>query len=281
LYSSEISAAPGYDEAALGAAQAGRVAVVPPVFDRSGMVVGPSWREFAGECHTWWRRRRRAAAVFDIDAGLLPQGDGHPVIVVPGFLRSDGQTRAVRDLLRRLGYAVAGWGAGINCGPTAAALAAFDRLLGDSTARCGRRASLVGDSLGGVLARGIAARYPAQVRQVITLCSPFRLPTASPMAPIYSALSRWHSPDAADWRLWLGTPPPVPTTAIYTRRDGVVAWQTCIDEPCPEPRRENIEIDAAHAAMLSHPEAIRVIALRLARPEPAAPIAPGRTAAAS
>jgi pimeloyl-ACP methyl ester carboxylesterase len=277
LYSTEILTEPEEKQAAFAQPANGRIAL-PPVFDRSGAVAGPSWRAFAGEWHSALRHRCRfrSRPVSGID--MLPRGDGHPVIVVPGFLRSDGRTRALREVLSRLGYAVVGWGAGINCGPTATALAALDRLLDGSTARFGRRASLVGDSLGGVLARGIAARYPERVRQVITICSPFRLPTASPLAPIYSALSRWHSPDAADWRLWLGAPPPVPTTAIYTKRDGVVAWATCIDEPSADPPRENVEIDALHAAMLGHPQAVRVIAERLARPDPLTAIVPGRAA---
>ena len=279
MYSGNVLVEDGDRQAAFAPAPLpGRRVPCPPVFDRSGAVVGPSWRDFAGEWHALWRRRCRFWRDFDI-AGL-PTGDGHPVIVVPGFLRSDLQTRAFRDLLRRLGYAVAGWGAGVNRGPTPVALASLERLLRESTARFGGRASLIGDSLGGVLVRGFAARYPERVRRVITLCSPFRLPTASPLAPVYRALSRWHSPDAADWRIWLGAPPPVPTTAIYTRRDGVVAWATCIDAPDAGSEHENIEIDGTHAAMLGHPEAIRIIARRLARPEAGGATVPDKAAPA-
>jgi len=65
----------------------------------------------------------------------------------------------------------------------------------------------------------------------------------------------------------IAEPPPVPTLAIYTRRDGIVAWESCLDRPAPG--RENVAIDGAHSSMLSNPRALRVIAERLALPPPA------------
>jgi pimeloyl-ACP methyl ester carboxylesterase len=154
-------------------------------------------------------------------------------------------------------------GRGVNLGPTAAAVAAVDRLLQDSTEASGRKASLVGVSLGGVLARALATAHPDRVRRVVTVCSPFRLPTVSPLEPVYRALAPIHSGE----HLLIGQltePPPVPTTAIYSPRDGVVAWRSCLDEPGPN--RENIAIDGAHTTMLANPRALRIIAERLARP---------------
>jgi pimeloyl-ACP methyl ester carboxylesterase len=232
-----------------------------PVFDRSGAVSGPGWRDLVGEGLALLRgfhRRQRMVHV-----GQVPLGDGHPVIVLPAFFCSDTMHRGTRDWLTALGYAVEGWGAGFNVGPTAAAVAAADRMLRRCTEETGRKASLVGVSLGGVLARGLANVHPDRVRRVITVCSPFQLPTASPLEPLYRALAPLH--DGQHLMLaQLTAPPPVPTTAIYSPRDGVVAWRSCVD--VPGPHRENIAIDDAHTTMLANPQALRIIAERLALP---------------
>ena len=230
------------------------------IFDRSGSLSGPSWRDLVGEGKAVLRARLRP---FRANVGPVPRGDGHPVIVLPAFFCSDGMTRGFRQWLTALGYTVEGWGSGVNLGPTAAAVTAVDRLLRESTEATGCKASLVGVSLGGVLARALANAHPDRVRRVITVCSPFQLPTASPLEPIYRALAPLHSGQ----HLLIGQltePPPAPTTAIYSPRDGVVAWRSCIDEPGPN--RENIAIDGAHTTMLAHPLALRIIAERLARP---------------
>lgn len=228
------------------------------IFDRTGALAGPSWRDLMGEGRAALRAhlRRPAHAV-----GPVPRGDGHPVIVLPAFLCSDTMTRGFRDWLAGLGYAVEGWGSGVNLGP-AAAVTAVDRLLRHSTERSGRQASLVGYSLGGVLARALANAHPGRVRRVITVCSPFRLPTASPLEPLYRALTPLHSGRHL-LAAHLTAAPPVPTTAIYTRRDGVVAWRSCVDDPGEN--RENVAVDGAHTTMLGNPGALRVTAERLAR----------------
>jgi hypothetical protein len=239
---------------------------VAAIFDRSGAVAAPTWRDLTREGRALFRDPRRFRA-----AGQplpLPRGDGHPVIVIPPFCCSDAMTRGFRALLASLGYAPVGWGIGINLGPTAAAVAGVDEVLRRVSERAGRRASLVGYSLGGVFARALGSEYPTLVRRVITVCSPFRLPTASPVAPLYRALSRWHvAHDAVLARL--AAPPSVPTTAIYTREDGIVAWTSCRDDELPG--CDNVAIPGAHTTMLGNPLAIRVIAERLGRPELSSP----------
>jgi pimeloyl-ACP methyl ester carboxylesterase len=232
----------------------------PEIFDRSGALSGPSWRDLMGEGRAVLRARLRP---FRANVGAVPRGDGHAVIVLPAFFCSDGMTRGFRQWLTKLGYSVEGWGSGVNLGPTAAAVTAVERLLRHSTEATGRPASLVGVSLGGVLARALANAHPDRVRRVITVCSPFRLPTASPLEPIYRALAPLHSGQHLLIDR-LSAPPPMPTTAIYSPSDGVVAWRSCLDEPGPS--RENIAIDGAHTTMLANPRALRIIAERLARP---------------
>ena len=231
------------------------------IFDRSGAVSGPGWRELVGEGRALLCELRKSPR--GVQIGPLPPGDGHPVIVLPAFLSSDGMNRGFRTWLEALGYTVEGWGGGFNLGPSAAAVAAADRILQRCTEQSGQQASLVGHSLGGVLARALANAHPDRVRRVITVCSPFRLPTASPLEPVYRALAPLHSGQGR-MLAHLTAPPPVPTTAIYTPNDGVVAWRSCIDAPGPD--RENIAVEGAHTTMLANLRALRIIADRLARP---------------
>ena len=236
------------------------------VFAKSDTLDGPSWLDLIGEGLAVLRNMRPLPR--RIHLGPVPLGDGHPVIVLPAFLCSDHMSRGVRDWLAALGYEVEGWGAGVNIGPTANAVAAVDAILRRVTETSGRKASLVGVSLGGVLARALANAHPQRVRRVISVCSPFRLPTASPLEPFYRALTPLHSGRHLHQMLeQLTAPPPVPTTAIYAPKDGVVAWRSCID--LPGPYRENVAIEGAHhTTMLANPKTLRVIAERLALPEP-------------
>jgi len=194
-----------------------------------------------------------------------PRGDGHPVIVVPSFLRGDGNTAPLRRFLAGCGYAVDGWGLGTNLGPTAAALNGIDALLGAVHRRHRRKVTLIGHSLGGVIARELAKQYPDQVRQLLVLASPIRLPTASPLEPVYKLLTRWHRVDPTSAVAAFNLPPDVPVTAIYTKSDGIVAWQSCRE--IEGERRESIEIRGAHGTMVRSPAAWRLIADRLAQPE--------------
>jgi hypothetical protein len=108
-----------------------------------------------------------------------------------------------------------------------------------------------------------ARQSPTRPRPASPNLSIASLPTASPLEPVYRALAPLHSgQDLLIGRLI--EPPPVPTTAIYSPRDGVVAWRSCLDEPGPN--RENIAVDGAHTTMLANPRTLRIIAERLARP---------------
>src|SRR5215467_14367832 len=103
-----------------------------------------------------------------------PRGDGHPVLVLPGFMASDFSTRTLRRFLRDLGYAVHGWKLGRNVGPSPETVGRLVARLQELRTRHGRRISLIGWSLGGIYARELARRFAPDIRQVITLASPFR-----------------------------------------------------------------------------------------------------------
>ena len=194
-----------------------------------------------------------------------PQGDGHPVLLIPAFLRGDRYMPPLRRFLSDSGYAVYGWRLGVNVGPTDRILSGVEHRLDEIRARHGRKVSLIGHSLGGAVARELAKKRPEDVRLLIVLSSPIRIPTASPLEPIYRMLSRWHSPSSSTLYACFNEPPRVPVTAIHTRSDGIVAWQSCfeVEGEC----RENIEVAGPHSTMARNPAAWRIIADRLAQGE--------------
>ena len=192
-----------------------------------------------------------------------PHGDGHPVLVLPGFLGSDLSTRALRRFLRDRGYRVHGWNLGRNVGPTPETLAGLAQRFGELRQRYNRRVSLIGWSLGGVYARELARRSPTEVRQVITLASPFRDLEAVNVPPFLRTRRRHTGDNAVRERL--RAPLPVPMTAIFSRSDGIASWQSCVADTGP--LSESIEVESSHLGIGHHPVVLLTIADRLAQPE--------------
>jgi hypothetical protein len=195
-----------------------------------------------------------------------PRGDGHPVLVLPGLLAGDFSTAPLRRFLRDLCYDARGWKLGLNVGPSEGLGEKMRERLERLADRHGRSVSLVGWSLGGIFARELSRQHPDMVRNVITLATPFRDVSATHAARIVPLLSNVGSlHDAHDLREALRRPLPVPTTSIYSRSDGIVHWQSCLEDPSPT--CENVEVSCSHTGMGFHPEALAVIADRLALPE--------------
>ena len=195
-----------------------------------------------------------------------PGGDGHPVLVLPAFMASDFSTRALRSFLRDRGYAAHGWKLGRNSGPTSETVAALVQRLHELRQRYDRRVSLIGWSLGGVYARELARAFPTEVRQVITLATPFRNLEATNV-PTFLLTRRRPHPNEAALRERLRLPLQVPMTAIYSRTDGIASWRSCVAEPGPQ--SENIEVESSHLGIGHHPVALLTIADRLAQAEDA------------
>lgn len=195
----------------------------------------------------------------------LPRGDGHPVMVLPGMAADDLSTRPLRKLLRALGYQAHGWRMGRNLGKPGLAEPLVARIKQLQARHGGKKLTLIGWSLGGIYARELAKLAPESVRQVITLGSPFTGdPNASNAAALYRRLSG-NSPKVEPRWLSLRNPPPLPTTSIFSRSDGIVAWPCCINEVGEQV--ENIEVEASHCGLGHHPVVLYAIADRLAQPE--------------
>ncbi len=196
-----------------------------------------------------------------------PRGDGHPVLVLPGLLADDSSTKPLRDFLKSHGYRTHGWKLGHNRGLRGNVEGGMHARLDELFARYeGRRVSLVGWSLGGLYARQLAKRAPDRVRCVITLGSPFAGPPASTREwqPYeWASGNRIDTPSLLTEGL--AEPPPVPTTSIFSRSDGVCAWETCLNGEGPQ--LENIEVQSSHCGLGHHPAAVYAIADRLAQPE--------------
>ncbi|RBY83578.1 alpha/beta hydrolase [Geodermatophilus sp. TF02-6] len=198
---------------------------------------------------------------------LAPRGEPHPVLVLPGLLASDASTTTLRRWLRGLGYPVVGWELGRNRGPTPQVVGALPGLVERLADQHGTPVSVVGQSLGGIFARRLALRVPQQVRQVVTLGSPFRLvdrPDDSPGARVYRRYRPLHGGTRISSARGEGARPlPVPSTSVYSRWDGVVDWRACLQEQGP--RSENVEVHASHLGMGHDPAVLWVVADRLAQ----------------
>jgi pimeloyl-ACP methyl ester carboxylesterase len=193
----------------------------------------------------------------------LPRGDDHRVLVFPGLAANDLTTLPMRAFLRDRGYRPAAWKQGLNLGPRAGVLDACRARLRELYERERAPVSLVGWSLGGVYARELAKEMPECVRCVITLGSPFAGPPQATNAWwLFERVSGHPEPDAA-MQAALREPPPVPTTSIYSRSDGIVAWQ-CSRNP-PSARAENVQVLASHIGLGLNPLAMMAIADRLAQ----------------
>ncbi|MFQ5555154.1 MAG: esterase/lipase family protein [Acidimicrobiia bacterium] len=193
----------------------------------------------------------------------MPRGDGHAVMVLPGFLASDTSTIPLRRTLRRLGYASEGWGQGMNKGPRTTVVEAMLQRLVDLAEHSGGPVSVIGWSLGGVYARTLARSLPDAVRVVVTLVSPFRMTQGdrSRASVAYAALE--HPDEREQLRFLRETPLVVPATSLFSKLDGVVDWAACIDDA--RPHSESIEVrGASHFGIGHNPGALIVIADRLA-----------------
>ena len=222
------------------------------VFDRSGAIARPSYRRLAREV---WAGIAFRPSPPGRDG--IPDGRGHRVLVVPAFLTADPVTRYLRRFLVACGYRPSGWGLGVNWGPTPGVLAGLRRRLDNLAALEGGPVSVIGVSLGGLLARDLAFDRAGQVRQVITIGTPVSLPTSSTLEPLFRVFAPFYHQASDIDRVT--RPLPVPFTSIHTREDGLVAWQSCRtgDAAC------DIEVAGPHITLCRNPRVLAAVARRL------------------
>ncbi len=229
---------------------------------------GPRFLDSATELPRVMLEMSSLAYAWPLLAGA-PRGDGHTVMTLPGFTAGDQSTLLIRRMLRRLNYDAIPWELGQNTGSVELQQqlrVRFEAVLSQSTGSV----SLVGQSLGGVFSRILAHEYPDRVRQVITLGSPFASSgpdnVNSLVSRLFQNLSGMNEDEMRDQMLeFPATAPPVPSTAVYSRSDGVVHWTTCLEYEGEQ--AENVEVIGSHSGMGFNPMVLGVIADRLAQPE--------------
>ncbi|MEO8279157.1 MAG: alpha/beta fold hydrolase [Ideonella sp.] len=200
----------------------------------------------------------------------LPRGDGHPVVIFPGLGADHHSIAPLKSFCIRHGYDAYDWGRGFNTGPHGDGAAWLESLAQDVrriVQKNGRPMSLIGWSLGGIYARELAKILDGEVRQVITLGSPFAGDHEhTNVAWIYRLLNRRRAIIDDSLQSRLAMPPDVPTTSIYTRNDGIVAWQACLHRETAG-AVEDIEVDGSHCGMCWNRDVHAIVADRLAQPE--------------
>ncbi len=197
--------------------------------------------------------RAKASFAAPVETGV--KGDGRPVMVVPGFLASDVATSRLRKSLNGAGFRAHGWGLGRNAGIKADLFERLDRRL--ETLELDQPLTLIGWSLGGLVAREYAKYAPDRVRKVITLGTPF---SGDMRANNAWRLYEWVAGHKVDMPPIAATPhekPPVETVALWSRRDGVVAPHSACGEPGETDA--NTELHCSHMAFISDPAAIRAV----------------------
>ncbi|GAA3702179.1 hypothetical protein GCM10022268_09960 [Sphingomonas cynarae] len=200
---------------------------------------------------TWWRHRAALAAA--------PRGDGRPVLLLPGLFNSDRSNAVMRRFLTRLGYRAEGWGLGRNLGAKTVG-AEGEALIARVAAMAAAAGpvTLIGVSLGGIMARLVAHQRPDLVREVITVSSPF---AGSGRATNVWRAFEWVTGERLDDPAVLARSAriagalPVPTTAIWSRSDGLVAGSICHDAAC-----RAIEVRSSHLGVQMKPEVLLAIA---------------------
>ncbi len=248
---------------------------------REARVVGEAGRL------AWSLLERRVGSRHAAYAGTPVLRDVDPVVLVPGFLASDASLSALARALREQGHRTYRSHIHANVGCTVRAAAELEARLESVAARRGRRVTVVGHSLGGLLARGLAVRRPDLVTGIVTLGSPMLAPGAHHVALTHSLdalvrLSRAGVPGLMALECVAGDcartsfeesrlplPPEVSFTAVYSRRDGIVDWRACVD-----PLATAVEVRSSHLGMVVDPAAIREVcgavaagpSLRLAGP---------------
>jgi pimeloyl-ACP methyl ester carboxylesterase len=183
-------------------------------------------------------------------------------ILLPGFGAGPRSMRVMESFLRRRGHRVRDWGLGQNTGDVVMFRARLKRVVEESIAAHGEPVVLVGWSLGGYIAREYAREHPEEVRKVVTLGSPVI------GGPRYTATAKWYRSQGHDLdeieravANRYATPLRVPVTAIYSKRDGIVAWRACIDRWSPSVR--HIEVSETHVGMGFAPRVLGLVAAEI------------------
>jgi triacylglycerol lipase len=234
----------------------------------------PLWRE------TGWTLEAAQLVSSSVwrGTGVAP-GEGHPVLLIPGFLAGDTSLSTLTRWLRATGYRTRRAGIRANVSCSEAACARLEERLEEQAEAAGQRVAVIGQSRGGIFARALAVRRPDLVSGIVTLGSPTvnQLsvhPVVLAQIAMVGALGSGRLPGMFTWRCLRGTcceafnaalqadvPAEVGYTALYSRTDGVVDWRACLDRSA----HELVEVQATHLGMGVNAQVYAEIGHALAR----------------
>lgn len=198
------------------------------------------------------RTRARAASL----AGAM-RGDGRLVLLLPGLLASEQRMEPLRAILNAAGYDAHGWAMGRNFGPKPDSLDQIDRRVDAIRRKSGGQVTLVGWSLGGLFAREYAKFAPHKVGGVVTMGTPFSGdPRANHAWRLYQLISGFPV-DRPPFACAREVKPPVPTVALWSRRDGVILPECARGRPSERDRA--VEVDCTHMGFAAAPEGILAV----------------------
>jgi len=212
----------------------------------------------------------------------VPHGDNSAVVLIPGFLGTDAHLTHLHHWLERIGYRpfLSGIGISAEC-PNLLIRYRITDTVDKAISRTHRKIHLIGHSLGGIIARSIAAQRPRDIASVITLAAPFRgtvlhQSVMGAARVVRSHIIAEHGPGVlpecytprctCEFVSSLSTkiPPSVMQTSIYTRDDGIVDWRYCRTGVCDC----DFEVPGTHIGLAFNPSAYTIIAERLAAARP-------------
>jgi len=198
----------------------------------------------------------------------FPKGDGHPVILLPGFMASDASMTPLRGVLNQLGHDARPWKLGRHTEFSKTKASILIERIERIYTETGRKVSLVGWSMGGIVAREIAKQIPDHIRNIVTLGSPIAADLDFTIAKRFYEMMNGSTEQEHELLNNLKFAPPVPTTSIYSRSDGIVSWGGVLQADHKEtPQTENIKVNCSHLGMAVNPLAAFVITERLAQKE--------------
>ncbi|MDA0138987.1 esterase/lipase family protein [Solirubrobacter deserti] len=222
----------------------------------------PLWRESMAGVELAALRR---SAVWR--GGGVPEGEGRPVLLIPGFLAGDGSLATMTGWLRQNGYHTRRAGIRINVGCSSEAIDRLEERVEQFAQDTGERVAVIGQSRGGIFARHLAVRRPDLVSGIVTLGSPTvnqlsTHPLVLAQVALVGVLGTTRFPGMFRMSCLRGAccerfrdefnadvPPEVGFTAIYSKTDGIVNWHACLDR-CAD----LVEVHSSHVGMGANAE---------------------------
>ncbi|QNN51670.1 esterase/lipase family protein [Nocardioides mesophilus] len=238
---------------------------------REGSAVAEAARLVGRSARQRWARSDTPYALRHPEPGL------EPVVLVPGFMAGDGTLSLMSRHLRQLGHRTYRSTMHANVGCTQAAFESLEQRIEAVATRRSRRVSIVGHSLGGLLARGVAARRPDLVESIVTLGSPLLAPGAAHRLLLLdlavlvrlqrAGFGKMMGEDCTSGECaqlsWEQSRTPLPHdvafTSVFSRRDGIIDWRGCLD-----PQADTVEVRTSHLGMAFDPVVLDIVAASLA-----------------